>query len=342
MPPFRHPTVAVSHGPGPLWLLSSDFNNVKRDSAAAVELLSGLFEKLYPKGENLPKRILFVSAHFESDSSGFEISNATKPDMIYDYYGFPDEAYEVVYPAKGDPAFAQKVKDQLEKNDIKAKLVNRGFDHGVFVPLRFIRPQADIPIVTMSINSYLDNQTHFGLGQALAPFRDEDTLIICSGQSTHNLRGLRSSSSALVEGARTFQSWLDSTMASESKLSLTERTKQITNWRDAPGVRFAHPTPDHFMPFVVAAGAGMDEKEPGAKGLFGGWAIGHMSFANYLKALSPFKIVLQPGFVKTDLNHGHGAVEPEDSIAGMTKVLSGVALQDTAKFYDFQGPELPW
>ncbi|KAL4161859.1 hypothetical protein PRNP1_002410 [Phytophthora ramorum] len=67
-----------------------------------------------------------------------------------------------------------------------------------------------------------------------------------------------------------------------------------------------------------------------------------MSVSVELKALSPFKIVLQPGFVKTDLNHGHGAVEPEDSIAGMTKVLSGVALQDTAKFYDFQGPELPW
>ncbi|KAK1939324.1 4,5-DOPA dioxygenase extradiol [Phytophthora citrophthora] len=201
--------------------------------------------------------------------------------MIYDYYGFPDEAYEVNYPAKGDPEFAQKVKDQLEKNNIKAKLVNRGFDHGTFVPMKLIRPQADIPIVTMSINYYLSNQEHINLGKVLASFRDEDTLILCSGQSTHNLRGIHSRSPSMIEGARAFQHWLDNTLAAESKLSIEERTKQITNWRDAPGAKFAHPSPDHFFTFVVAAGAGMDEKEAGAKAFFGGWAIGHMSFANY-------------------------------------------------------------
>ncbi|OWZ23435.1 hypothetical protein PHMEG_0001682 [Phytophthora megakarya] len=281
MPSFRHPVVAVSHGPGPLWLLSSGPEEFLRDARPAAELLSTLFEKLYPKDENLPKRILFVSAHFESDSSGFEISNSANPDMIYDYYGFPDEAYQVQYPAKGDPAFAQRVKEQLEKNKIKAKLVNRGYDHGVFVPMKLIRPQADIPVVTMSINSYLRNQNHFDLGKALSSFRDEDTLILCSGQSTHNLRGIHSRTPALIEGTRAFQYWLDSTLASDSNLSVEERTKQITNWRDAPGAKFAHPSPDHFMTFVVAAGAGMEEKEPGAKAFFGGWAMGHMSFANY-------------------------------------------------------------
>ncbi|POM79197.1 Hypothetical protein PHPALM_3191 [Phytophthora palmivora] len=231
--------------------------------------------------QNLPKRILFVSAHFESDSSGFEISNAASPDMIYDYYGFPDEAYQVNYPAKGDPAFAQRVKEQLEKNNIKAKLVNRGYDHGVFVPMKLIRPQADIPIVTMSINSRLSNSAHFELGKAIAPFRDEDTLILCSGQSTHNLRGIHSRSLSLVEGTRAFQYWLDNSLASDSKLNVEERKMLITNWRDAPGARFAHPSPDHFMTFVVAAGAGMEDKEPGAKPFFGGWAMRHMSFANY-------------------------------------------------------------
>ncbi|ETI49506.1 hypothetical protein F441_06670 [Phytophthora nicotianae CJ01A1] len=281
MPTFRHPVVAVSHGPGPLWLLSSGFDEMRRDSRPAAELLSSLFKKLYPKNENLPKRILIVSAHFESDSSGFEISNAANPEMVYDYYGFPDEAYDVVYPAKGDPAFAQRVKEQLENNKIKAKLVNRGFDHGVFVPMKLIRPQADIPIVTMSINSYLSNLDHFNLGKILTTFRDEDTLVVCSGQSTHNLRGLHFRSPSLVEGTRTFQYWLDQTLASESKLSVEERTKQITNWRNAPGAKYAHPSPDHFMTFIVAAGAGMEDKKPGAKPLFGGWALGHMSFANY-------------------------------------------------------------
>ncbi|KAF4137959.1 Catalytic LigB subunit of aromatic ring-opening dioxygenase [Phytophthora infestans] len=196
---------------------------MRRDSRPAVELLSSIFGKLYPKDENLPKRILFVSAHFESNSYGFEIAH---PDM-----------------------------EQLENNKIKAKLVYRGYDHGVFVPMKLILPQADIPIVTMSINSYLTNQDHFNLGKTVTSFRDEDTLIPCSGQSTHNLR--------------------------DSKLSVEERTKQITNWRNAPVAKYAHPSPDHFMTFVVAAGAGMEDKEPGARALFGGWALDHMSFANY-------------------------------------------------------------
>ncbi|KAG7387300.1 hypothetical protein PHYPSEUDO_014479 [Phytophthora pseudosyringae] len=281
MSAFRHPVVAVSHGPGPLWLLSSAPEDIMKDARPAALLLASLLEKLYPKDENLPKRILFVSAHFESESSSFEISSAADPDMIYDYYGFPDEAYEFVYPAKGDPAFAQRVKEQLEKNNIKAKLVNRGYDHGVFVPMKLIRPQADIPIVTMSINSNLSNQDHLNLGKALASFRDEDTLILCSGQSTHNLRGIHSRSPSITEGSRAFQYWLDTTLAADSKLSADERTRQIIDWRDAPGAKFAHPSPDHFMTFVVAAGAGMDEKEPAAKAFFGGWALGQMSFANY-------------------------------------------------------------
>ncbi|KAE9283187.1 hypothetical protein PR003_g27195 [Phytophthora rubi] len=245
MSAFRHPAVVVSHGPGPLWLLSSGFNDEMNKDAPAAKLLSTLFEKLYPNDENLPKRILFVSAHFESNGRGFEISNAAAPDLIFDYYGFDREAYDIDYPAKGEPAFAQRVKEQLEKNKIKAKLA------------------------------------HFDLGKALAPFRDEDTLILCSGQSTHNLHALQSRSPVLIEGARAFQSWLDETLSSESKLSLKERTEEILHWQDEPAARFAHPTPDHFMPFIVAAGAGMEDKKPGATAFFGGWAIGHMSFANY-------------------------------------------------------------
>ncbi|ETK97313.1 hypothetical protein F441_00131 [Phytophthora nicotianae CJ01A1] len=201
--------------------------------------------------------------------------------MIYDYYGFPEEAYEVKYPAKGDPAFAQRVKEQLEKDHIKVKLVNRGCDHGVFVPMKLIRPQADIPIVSMSINSNLSNQAHFDLGKALASYCDEDTLILCSGQSTHHFRSTHRRNPTLIEGAKAFQNWLDSTLASDSKLTMEERSEQITNWHNAPGAKFAHSSPDHFLPFVVAAGAGMEEKEPGAKTFFGGWAFGQLSFANY-------------------------------------------------------------
>ncbi|KAE9360477.1 hypothetical protein PR003_g174 [Phytophthora rubi] len=250
---FRHPVVAVSHGPGPLWLLSSGFAGMSKTSAPA-RTLTTTFEKLYPKGTNLPKRILYVSAHWESESSGFEISNATNPDMIYDYYGFPEEVYDVVYPAKGDPAFAQKVKDQLEKSNLKAKLVDRGFDHGVFVPMLLIRPEADIPIVSMSINSR---------------------------QATHNMRASRDPNNPVMDWAAAFQGWLDNTLTAESKLSYGQRGDQIINWDAAPAARLAHPTPDHFIPFITAAGAGMEESKPEAEKVFGGWGMGHMSFATY-------------------------------------------------------------
>ncbi|OWY92881.1 hypothetical protein PHMEG_00037924 [Phytophthora megakarya] len=232
MSSFRHPVVVVSHGPGPLWLLTSGFEGMNRHTLPA-RTLADLFPKLYPGDKNLPKRILFVSAHFESRcSDGFEISNAAKPKMIYDYGGFPAEAYKVKYPTRGDPAFAQKIKEQLESNNITAKLVDRGFDHGVFVPMLLIRPQADIPIVTMSINSRETNTTHFNLGKAIAPFRDEDTLIFCSGQSTHNLRGVRDLNHPIVDWAAAFQDWIDDTFTSKSSLSYEQRAKQAWTKQD--------------------------------------------------------------------------------------------------------------
>ncbi|KAG7388839.1 hypothetical protein PHYPSEUDO_011673 [Phytophthora pseudosyringae] len=164
--------------------------------------------------------------------------------MIYDYYGFPREAYKVVYPAEGDPAFAQKVKEQFEKHSIKAKLVERGFDHGVYAS--------------------------FDLGKAIAPFRDDDTLIFCSGQATHNMRASRDPTNPLMPWAAAFQGWLDRTLTSESTLSSNERGERVVDWPNAPAARLAHPTPDHFVPFVTAAGAGMEETKPAAEKLFAG------------------------------------------------------------------------
>ncbi|KAG6611781.1 Extradiol ring-cleavage dioxygenase [Phytophthora cinnamomi] len=239
---------------------------------------------LYPNDKHLPKRILIVSAHFDAASSGFEISKSAKPDMIHDYYGLPTEFYDMAYQAHGDPEFARRVMEHLEQNNnnIKAKLVNRGFDHGVFVPMMLIRPQADIPVVTMSINSYLDSKTHFNLGKSLAAFREYDTLIICSGQSTHNARGVHDPTDRLIKGAEAFQEWLDNTLASGPKLSMDKRAELITNWQAAPAAGLSHPTPDHILPFVIAAGAGMEEGRPGAERVFGGWGMNILSFANYV------------------------------------------------------------
>lgn len=278
MSAFRHPVVAVSHGPGPMWLLKQ--GNIGKDGPGASNVRT-VWKRIYSRGAALPKRILFVSAHWESgDRSGFEISASSEPDMVYDYYGFPQEAYDVKYKAKGDPAFAQELKEQLAQYKIKARLVERGFDHGVFVPMSLIRPQADIPIVTLSINDQLDAKAHFKLGQAISSFRDHETLIICSGQATHNMRSGFDFNKDVEPWADTFQNWIDDTFSDRTSLSYAERQKEIENWRNAPSARTAHPSPDHFTTFIVAAGAGMAKDAPGAKKLFGGWGA-QFSFATY-------------------------------------------------------------
>lgn len=286
---FRHPVLAVSHGPGPLWLLDKGFGGMNKRSQPAKNLKS-TFEKIYPEFAPHPKRILFISAHWESETnSAFEISSAKQPEMIYDYYGFPDESYKIVYSAKGDPEFASRVQALLQEAHIKTRLVHRGYDHGVFVPMSLIRPEADIPILTMSINDRLSAEAHFELGKALAPLRDEETLIICSGQATHNLNAGFHLNQPVSKWASTFQSWLDNVFTAESGLDYNERATQLIAWRTkAPSAKQAHPTPDHFTPFIIAAGAGMLENFPSGDKLFGGWGTGQLSFASYVWGLGNY------------------------------------------------------
>ncbi|KAH7476721.1 hypothetical protein PRIC1_000729 [Phytophthora ramorum] len=277
---YHHPVLAVSHGPGPLWLLKHGAEN--RTSRPARNVAS-IFKKLYPGGANKPKRILLVSAHWESYRIGFEISKSPAPGMLLDYEGFPAEAYKVVYPAKGDADFANEVAALLSRSKIKATQVLRAFDHAAFVPMTLIRRQADIPVVTLSINWKLNPRAHFELGRALAPLRDQDTLIICSGQATHGLAG---EGSEVPQCGIDFQAWLDSVMAKgeddNEELTYAQRREMLVAWESAPGALEAHPRADHFMPFLVAAGAGMEKKTPEATKLYGGWGVvNHLSYASY-------------------------------------------------------------
>ncbi|KAL3668124.1 hypothetical protein V7S43_006987 [Phytophthora oleae] len=279
---FRQPVVAVSHGAGPLWLLDDGAAGLDKNSQSAKDV-ADIFSKIYSSDAQLPKRILFISAHWEARSTGLEISNSATPEMFYDYSGFPPESYEFVYGAKGDPTFAGRVKELLAQSGITSRLVDRPFDHGTFVPMFLMRPQADIPIVTMSINDrMLDAKDHFELGKALAPLRDEETLIITSGQATHNMYADWFPETHPIEPwALEFQNWLDKTLSTTSTQSYKERMESITAWKKAPYASKCHRTPDHFTTFVVGAGAGMEENSPAAKKLNGGWGLGHMSFASY-------------------------------------------------------------
>lgn len=198
-----------------------------------------------------PKAILVVSGHWEEAT--FTASAATEPRLIFDYSGFPEHTYQLTWPAPGDPALAKRVAGLLSEAGIPAGLsATRGFDHGVFVPLKVVFPAAQIPVVTLSLAGSLDPSLHLAAGRALAPLREEGVLIVGSGMSFHNLRGYMRPETP--ERARAFDAWL--TKAVES--SAAERDALLTSWRTAPFAAYAHPREEHLIPLMVAAGAGGD------------------------------------------------------------------------------------
>jgi len=196
-----------------------------------------------------PKALLVVSGHWEEPA--FTASAAAQPRLIYDYSGFPEHTYRLTWPAPGEPELAGRVVDLLSAAGVPSTLsASRGFDHGVFVPLKVAFPDARIPVVTLSLAASLDPALHLAAGRALAPLRDEGVLIVGSGMSFHNLRAyLRPET---VERARAFDAWL--TQAVESPAS--ERGQLLTGWRKAPFAAFAHPREEHLIPLMVTAGAG--------------------------------------------------------------------------------------
>jgi aromatic ring-opening dioxygenase catalytic subunit (LigB family) len=211
-----------------------------------------------------PKSLLVVSGHWEE--SAFTASTAAQPKLIFDYSGFPEHTYRLTWPAPGEPELAARVAGLLEKAGLPSALsANRGFDHGVFVPLKVAFPEAQIPVVTLSLAGSLDPTLHLAAGRALASLRDEGVLIAGSGMSFHNLRGY--SRPETPERARAFDEWL--TKAVESPAS--DRDALLTDWRTAPFAAYAHPREEHLIPLFVAAGAGGEA--PG-KRIFGDEPMG--------------------------------------------------------------------
>ncbi|KAG2490526.1 hypothetical protein HYH03_011146 [Edaphochlamys debaryana] len=187
--------------------------------------------------------------------------------MLYDYYGFPDEAYQVVYPAPGDPALAQRVLQLLAAAGIPAAAdAARGFDHGTFVPLLLTYPEAKIPVVQMSLVKGLDPRLHSAIGAALAPLRDEGVLIMGSGLSFHNMGALRrslqggggaaDSNPSVVSGLRLFDAWLGEAATQRRGAA---RNEALAAWAKAPGGRESHPREEHLLPLMVVAGAARED-----------------------------------------------------------------------------------
>jgi len=244
---MRLPTYFIPHGAGPCFFMEwnrGPADTWEKTAAWLKGLVAGLPER--------PKALLVVSGHWEAPA--FTVGAAERPALIFDYYGFPPSTYELRFDTPGSPALAHRVRDLLAQAGLPAaEDAERGYDHGVFVPLKLALPDADIPVVQLSLLTSLDPATHLAAGRALAPLRDEGVLIVGSGMSWHNMRGF---SPAFTGKSEAFDAWLSQAMTDPSA-----RDEAIRHWSDGPYAREAHPREEHLAPLFVAAGAA--EGEPG-------------------------------------------------------------------------------
>lgn len=238
----RLPSLFVSHG-SPMMAL---------EPSPARDFLAGLGTQL-PR----PRAILMVSAHHDAAYQGGRatVTASPAPPTIHDFGGFPDELFAMRYRAPGDPALAARIALLLGDHGLTVTAdPERGLDHGAWVPLSLIYPQADIPVVQLSIASHASPEWHFALGQALAPLREEGVLIVGSGSITHNLRALFSSRLPIGAPAPAwvtdFTDWIAERMAAGAVDDVLHAVELAPHGHDN------HPTPDHILPLFVAMGAG--------------------------------------------------------------------------------------
>ncbi len=233
--------VYFSHGGGPLPILGDAGHQ------AMVNFLTQLPSRL-----KKPDAILVISAHWEERAA--TLLGAHTPPLFYDYYGFPDEAYNVTYPAPGNPELADRIAGLLHQNRIPVRIdPRRGFDHGLFIPLKLMYPQADIPSQQLSLLRGLDPSAHIALGKALRELRQENILVIGSGFSFHNMGAFSWEDTHIPDPANdAFQDWLIEVCT--GPISQSEREKLLVEWQKAPSARYCHPREEHLLPLHVCMG----------------------------------------------------------------------------------------
>lgn len=239
----RLPTFFIPHGGGPCFFMDWNPPGIWDRMAA---FLRGIIGTLPSR----PRAIVMVTAHWQE--AAFTVSAHPKPGMLFDYYGFPPHTYELSYPASGDPSLAARISALLTDAGLPAQMdAQRGFDHGTFIPLLLMAPQADIPVVQMSLRHDLDPRAHLAAGRALAPLRDEGVLIVGSGMSFHNMRGYGDPRFGPISDV--FDEWLTQAVQSAP----AERDAALAAWDQAPQARLCHPAKaeEHLLPLMVAAGA---------------------------------------------------------------------------------------
>lgn len=243
MSPTKLPTWFIPHGGGPCFFMEW---NPPHEWDRMEDFLKNLASTL-PRS---PKAIVLVSAHWLT--TDVTVTGGTQPELIYDYYGFPPHTYELTYPAPGAPALAEQIVQTLREAGIASgQDAQRGFDHGMFIPLKLLFPQANIPVVQLSLNDSLDPVQHLEVGRALETLREQDVLIIGSGMSFHNMRGYGNPAYGPVSDA--FDAWLSKAV----EASAEERYRRLSHWEQAPSARDCHPmrAEEHLLPLMTVVGA---------------------------------------------------------------------------------------
>ncbi len=232
----------LSHGGGPMPLL--------KDSAHQ-EMVTQL--RKFSAELTRPSAILIISAHWEAAVP--TITSSPRPPLIYDYYNFPEETYQIQYPCPGEPELARQVQEALVQAGIRAQLDDqRGLDHGVFVPMKLMYPAADIPCVQLSLVDTLDAGIHLAIGRALSELEYDNLLVIGSGFSFHNMKAFYTPETPDISSRNeAFQSWLEATCA-DPELDEQERSRRLEHWQQAPHARYCHPREEHLLPLHVCYG----------------------------------------------------------------------------------------
>ena len=235
------PALFIAHGAPLLAIEDNDY----------TQFLSGLGQEL-PR----PKAIVLFSAHWIAGSQ--RVSEVAEYDTIYDFGGFPDELYQIKYPAKGNQQIAHRILNLFSENGIPFEMdTRRGLDHGAWVVLRLLYPNADIPVIAMSVNPRLSPEQQYKIGQSLVKLRANDVLVIGSGGTVHNLRAVQFLENDLDEWALEFDQWL------EKHLKKWDLDALYSYDTLAPNASLAVPPHgnEHFVPLFYAMGAADDVRQ---------------------------------------------------------------------------------
>ena len=262
------PTLFVPHGGGPCFFMDPDGGPPDPRWRPMEAYLAGLIASLPER----PRAVLMISGHWETPDLTVHVGE--RPALLFDYYGFPEHTYRLRWDAPGAVDVARRAAALLRAaGHPVAEEAQRGWDHGVFIPMMVADPAADIPLAQLSLRADLDPADHIAIGRALAPLRDEGVLIVGSGMSFHNLRARGAQVTPVA------REWDDALVAAVTDPDPARRAARVAAWDTLPHARFAHPEAEHLLPLMVALGAGgKDAAVCDYRDTVMGWAVSGFRF----------------------------------------------------------------